>query len=171
MDHAQPVNRIAGYFATMADNFTQERKRESAIDSDSGKNEYARELIKRMAEKGLSIADLARLVTERGNVTLTERRVIVLRSDGVPSMEKARKAKELFEIAQVLGCEVIDMFPSEKPAQAATQKPTEAQPDESDDIEEAFRMCRKGLQGPKAKFLLDAIEMAYTAALMSKRNY
>lgn len=118
---------------------------------------FADELKRRMTLAGLNSQQLADRVTKRGKVKLDKRRVEVLRSTGVPSLIAARKSDELAEISSELGCKIIDLFPGEQPIETAV-----------DDSPEAQRMLTVALKGPKSNFLLDALELAYAAAITSR---
>lgn len=161
----QKVNAWESIEVPMASN-TKTKPETLPADIDDGqepkpKNAFARNLRDRMAKRGLSIEQLAELVTSKGEVQLTKQRVKYLRSVGLKELgSTARKGGEVLAIAETLGCNPEDLFADEIPVTAPV-----------DESEKQFvDMVKKGLEGPKANFLKDAIEMAYSAALTSLRR-
>lgn len=142
------TNRIRQYLDEMA--AADDTIDETDLQEAEPENTFAKNLRELMTFKAISIKKLCEATG------ISDRRILTLRSAGIPSAAKARKPEELGAIAEVLGCTVRDLF-SDTPTAAADPK--------------AEEMLRVALSGPKRSFVLDALQMAYVAALTSKTSY
>lgn len=146
-------NRLEAYFASM------KQPAETDDDVDAGteaepKNAFARNLAARMFFKNKSIDQLAELTG------LDPRRIQTLRSSGIKSLLTAKKPDDVHRIAEALECTPEDLFKEDPPPEASTAVDPKAE-----------EMLRVALSGPKKSFILDALQMAYVAALTSKSSY
>jgi transcriptional regulator with XRE-family HTH domain len=148
------TNRVRAILDAMTKNETVDDEVETTPEAEP-KNVFAKNLIDFMGFAGMRIKHLAEATG------IEPDRIRNLRSAGIPSIGKARKPDELKLIANALGVTVRQLFEERTPPETPPERP-------QGNIEE---MVSKGLSGPKKSFLMDAIEMAYIAALASKSNY
>lgn len=138
--------------------------------AEEGKARFRTLLKTRMTAQGISKEELASRANEYlksigQEPTVDERFIQHLRSTGIPSPDKARKPQELAAIATALECRVLDFWYQE------SEKPEAAPATTESDYRSLVEKVQVALQGPKASFLRDAIDLSYTASLVGRKSY
>ena len=152
---------------TTTRNNTIESKEEIA---EAGKQRFRTLLKTRMTVQGISKEELATRANDYlksigQEPTVDERFIQHLRSTGIPSPDKARKPQELAAIATALECRVLDFWFQE------SEKPESVSATTESDYRSLVEKVQVALDGPKAAFLRDAIDLSYTASLVSRTSY
>jgi hypothetical protein len=112
-----------------------------------------------MAKAGLGTPSL---ISDALEHKWTKRQVSYLYAADYKSVTDAKETTPLLKACADLAGVTVDSFFSDEPVQAVKKEEAPS---------ELLGMVTKALDGPKAEFLADAIEMAYAAAVTSKSNY
>jgi len=158
----RPANRVARYFTAMGKSEPKfDFEEAEGTKDDEPLSVLASNIQRRMVEKPISIDDLVNAINERKKIKeIKKHHIAYLRRIKANKPEDIRDASVISEVAAVLGCTIADLFKTE------TQPTTSV----SEDDKEFVRMAQIALSGPKADFVREAIEMAYSAAIMSRRR-
>jgi transcriptional regulator with XRE-family HTH domain len=144
------TNRVRAILDAMTKNETVDDEVETTPEAEP-KNVFAKNFARFMFLANKTAEQLA------AETQVDRRRIDNLKSAGLRSMENVKKPDDIHKLAAALNCSPEDLFRDPNAPPAADPK--------------AEEMLRVALTGPKRSFVLDALQMAYVAALTSKSSY
>lgn len=172
----QPKNRVAGVLATMAQKADLDNEFQAEGAGNSGlpePHDTAKEFKKRLKSQ-LTLRGMSKESVAQEGAAVSGKKtedlltyLTHLINTGASSPDKIRKPEEFAVICSVLGWDSPSMAWEAQPNGSPTQ---ETKP-HSDLRQTILFKLDDALCGPKASFLVDAVDFAYTAAITSKKNY
>lgn len=159
------VNRIAKYLDSGANAGTQRTHGGTLMPNGKAKDigvraPFGERFAAIMANAGVGTPTL---ISEALEGKWTKRQVSYLYAADYKGITDAKETTPLLKACADLAGVSVESFFSDEPIQSSPKK--------DEPPRELIGMVAKALDGPKAEFLADAIEMAYAAAVTSKSNY